>query len=69
MSLTPREKELRDRLYTAATLRKAAYDMGIKLNTAKTMTDRIYKKLGIHSRNELMANRIKELENGTQHRP
>lgn len=64
MKLTPREAELRDRLYGPTTLQQAAYDMGIKINTAKTMTYRIYRKLKISGRIELMADRIEELENG-----
>ncbi len=66
MILTNRETELTNYLYSARTIREAASEMNISSHTAKSMCKTIYKKLGIHSRTELMAERICDLEKHTE---
>ena len=52
--LTPREREIALLLAEAAVPKEIAFDLDISLNTARNHIQAIYRKLGIHARQELM---------------
>lgn len=53
--LTPREREILDRLHGSQSLREIANDLYVSHNTVKTITLSVYRKLGVHSRAEALA--------------
>jgi LuxR family maltose regulon positive regulatory protein len=53
--LTPREEQLLRRLAGTQTLREIANDLFVSINTVKTITQSVYRKLGVHSRAEAVA--------------
>ena len=55
-TLTPRELEILHRLRGSQTLREIAADLYVSHNTVKTLTLSLYRKLGAHSRSEVVAN-------------
>ncbi|HEY5783296.1 MAG TPA: LuxR C-terminal-related transcriptional regulator [Microlunatus sp.] len=55
-ALTPRELEILHRLRGSQTLREIAADLYVSHNTVKTLTLSLYRKLGAHSRSEVVAN-------------
>lgn len=57
-SLTPRELELYDRLITADTWAEIAAAMNVAVGTAKVMASRVYDKLKVAGRVELMSREI-----------
>lgn len=52
--LTPKETEVAISAYRGFTLQKTADSLGISKNTADTHLRHVYKKLGIHSKQELI---------------
>lgn len=54
-ALTPREHEMLRRLRGSQTLREIAADLYVSHNTVKTLTLSLYRKLGAHSRSEVLA--------------
>jgi LuxR family maltose regulon positive regulatory protein len=54
-ALTPRELEILHRLRGTQTLREIAADLYVSHNTVKTITLSLYRKLGAHSRSEVLA--------------
>ena len=54
-ALTPREREILQRLHGTQTLREIAADLYVSHNTVKTLTLSLYRKLGAHSRSEVVA--------------
>ena len=54
-ALTPRELEILQRLHGTQTLREIAADLYVSHNTVKTLTLSLYRKLGAHSRSEVLA--------------
>jgi LuxR family maltose regulon positive regulatory protein len=54
-ALTPRELEILHRLHGTQTLREIANDLYISHNTIKTITLSIYRKLGVHTREQAVA--------------
>ena len=63
-SLSPRETEFLDYLYTDKNIRQIALKMEMTYGSAKNSARYIYAKLGINGRVALMAERITELETG-----
>ena len=53
-TLTPRELEILHRLRGSQTLREIATDLYVSHNTVKTLTLSLYRKLGAHSRSEVL---------------
>ncbi len=53
-TLTPREEEILHRLHGSQTLREIAADLYVSHNTVKTLTLSLYRKLGAHSRSEVL---------------
>ena len=53
--LTPREREVCERLLKGWTHDGIAADLGVSAATVKTYRDRAFERLGIHHRNELFA--------------
>ena len=53
--LTPREREVCDRMLKGWTHDGIAADLGVSAATVKTYRDRAFERLGIHHRNELFA--------------
>ncbi|HYI55891.1 MAG TPA: LuxR C-terminal-related transcriptional regulator [Microlunatus sp.] len=53
--LTPRELEILHRLHGSQTLREIAADLYVSHNTVKTLTLSLYRKLGAHTRSEVLA--------------
>jgi LuxR family maltose regulon positive regulatory protein len=54
-ALTPRERQILHRLRGTQTLREIAADLFVSHNTVKTLTLSLYRKLGVHSRAEVLA--------------
>ena len=54
-ALTPRETEILHRLRGTQTLREIAADLYVSHNTVKSLTLSLYRKLGAHSRSEVVA--------------
>jgi LuxR family transcriptional regulator, maltose regulon positive regulatory protein len=54
-ALTPRERQILHRLRGTQTLREIAADLFVSHNTVKTLTLSLYRKLGVHSRAEVVA--------------
>ena len=52
--MTPRELEILHRLRGSQTLREIAADLYVSHNTVKTLTLSLYRKLGAHSRSEVL---------------
>ncbi len=59
--LSRREKELKAFLFTSATQKSIAHTMGITHGSVKMYCQRLYSKLGITSRIEMMAAEILRL--------
>lgn len=55
MPLTPREKDVVGRLLSGASTRQIAQSTGLTVATVNTYLKRIFAKLGVHSRVELVA--------------
>jgi len=53
-TLTPRELEILHKLRGSQTLREIAADLYVSHNTVKTLTLSLYRKLGAHSRSEVL---------------
>ena len=67
-ALTPRERQIRDLLLSSAAHKEIAFSLHITLGTLRVSTSRVYRKLAISSRAELMASRIRYLEQEAEDR-
>ena len=55
LDLTPREAELHAHLLSAASMKQIAHQMGITIGSSKVIARRLYGKLGLGDRFEVMA--------------
>jgi len=62
MSLTRKEEEVLKHLYTSKSQQEIADSMGRSLSMVKLHCNKIYAKMGVKDRVELMGNKILELE-------
>ena len=53
-SLTPREQQVLDLLITGKTYKEIGEDLGVSIDTVRTHVRKVYGKLHIHSRTEIM---------------
>jgi DNA-binding NarL/FixJ family response regulator len=60
--MTPRLREVRQRLLSRKSAKVIAHDLGITLGTMKVYTRRLYECLNIDGRVELMAIEIERLQ-------
>lgn len=54
LGLTPREKAVGKYLVSGHLYKEIAFDLGISLSTVRTLAQRLYRKLKIHTKNELV---------------
>lgn len=61
-TITERDLEMLAQLFTKREMKEIATELGLEIGTAKSRSLRLYKKLGVEGRLEIMATRIQDLE-------
>ena len=68
MTLTPRQKQVVDLLYTGLSNREIGKQMGVNERTVKTHLTEVFTKLGVKSTRELLAAEIARLRGSVVYR-